>query len=131
MQCRWPRLFKAIPPAPPVKGTEWGTESRTPGQSGNGTAERGGVVSEGEGLLVRDGGRLCSITSDAPPPQRGITSTNLYVRPDAAQLAQLARRLSQGTLHLTPQPLPLNDGPAAYTRAAAGRAGGKKIVLIP
>ena len=81
--------------------------------------------------LVRDGGRLCSITSDAPPPQRGITSTNLYVRPDAAQLAQLAQRLSQGTLHLTPQPLPLNDGPAAYTRAAAGRAGGKKIVLIP
>ncbi|OLB81874.1 MAG: hypothetical protein AUI14_01760 [Actinobacteria bacterium 13_2_20CM_2_71_6] len=80
--------------------------------------------------LVRDGGRLCSLTSDAPPPQRGITSTNLYVRPDAAQLAQLARRFSQGTLHLTPQPLPLNDGPAAYTRAAAARAGGKKIVLI-
>jgi NADPH:quinone reductase-like Zn-dependent oxidoreductase len=81
--------------------------------------------------LVRDGGRLCSITSDAPAPQRGITSTNLYVRPDAAQLAHLAQRLSQGTLHLTPQPLPLNDGPAAYTRAAAGRAGGRKIVLIP
>jgi NADPH:quinone reductase-like Zn-dependent oxidoreductase len=81
--------------------------------------------------LVRDGGRLCSITSDAPAPQRGITSTNLYVRPDAPQLAHLAQRLSKGTLHLTPQPLPLNDGPAAYTRATAGRAGGRKIVLIP
>jgi NADPH:quinone reductase-like Zn-dependent oxidoreductase len=81
--------------------------------------------------LVRDGGGLCSLTSDAPPPQRGITSTNLYVRPDAAQLAQLAQRLREGTLHLTPQPLPLRDGPAAFTRAAAGHAGGRKIVLIP
>jgi NADPH:quinone reductase-like Zn-dependent oxidoreductase len=81
--------------------------------------------------LVRDGGRLCSLTSDAPPPQRGITSTNLYVRPDAAQLAQLAQRLSKGMLHLTPEPLPLRDGPAAFTRVAAGRAGGRKIVLIP
>jgi NADPH:quinone reductase-like Zn-dependent oxidoreductase len=81
--------------------------------------------------LVRDGGRLCSLTSDAPPPQRGITSTNLYVRPDAAQLAQLAQRLSNGTLHLTPEPLPLREGPAAFTRAAAGRTGGRKLVLIP
>jgi NADPH:quinone reductase-like Zn-dependent oxidoreductase len=81
--------------------------------------------------LVRDGGRLCSLTSDAPAPQRGITSTNLYVRPDAAQLTHLAQRLSKGTLHLTPQPLPLRDGPAALTRVAAGRSGGRKIVLIP
>jgi NADPH:quinone reductase-like Zn-dependent oxidoreductase len=80
---------------------------------------------------VRDGGRLCSLTSDAPPPQRGITSTNLYVRPDATQLAQLAQRLSNGTLHLTPEPLPLRDAPAAFTRAAAGRTGGRKLVLIP
>jgi hypothetical protein len=96
-----------------------------------------GVLSAASGTaaaalpLVRDGGWLCSITSDAPPPQRGITSTDLYVRPDAAQLAHLARRFSQGALHLTAQPLPLNDGPAAYIRAAAGRVGGRKIVLIP
>jgi NADPH:quinone reductase-like Zn-dependent oxidoreductase len=81
--------------------------------------------------LVRDGGLLCSLTSDAPPPQRAITSTNLYVRPDAAQLARLAQQLSDGTLHLTPEPLPLHDGPAALTRVAAGRTGGRKIVLIP
>jgi NADPH:quinone reductase-like Zn-dependent oxidoreductase len=81
--------------------------------------------------LVRDGGQLCSLTSDAPAPQRGITSTNLYVRPDAAQLAQLARQLSDGALHLTPEPHPLRDGPPAYTRVVTGRAGGRKIVLIP
>ena len=81
--------------------------------------------------LVRDGGRLCSLTSDAPPLQRGITSTNLYVRPDAAQLARLAEQVGEGTLHLAPEPLPLHEGPAAFTRVAAGRAGGRKIVLIP
>ena len=29
--------------------------------------------------LLHDGGRLCSITSDAPSPERGITTTNLCV----------------------------------------------------
>ncbi len=81
--------------------------------------------------LVRDGGRLCSLTSDAPPPERAITSTNLYVRPDAAQLARLAEQVGEGTLRLAPDPLPLREGPAAFTRVAAGRAGGRKIVLIP
>jgi NADPH:quinone reductase-like Zn-dependent oxidoreductase len=81
--------------------------------------------------LVRDGGRLCSLTSDAPAPQRGITSTNLYVRPDAAQLARLAEQLDEGTLRLAPEPVPLREGPAAVTRVAAGLAGGRKIVLIP
>jgi NADPH:quinone reductase-like Zn-dependent oxidoreductase len=81
--------------------------------------------------LVQDGGRLCSLTSDAPPPERAITSTNLYVRPDAAQLARLADQLGEGTLHLEPEPLPLREGPAAFTRVAAGRAGGRKIVLVP
>jgi NADPH:quinone reductase-like Zn-dependent oxidoreductase len=81
--------------------------------------------------LVRDGGRLCSLTSDAPPSQRAITSTNLYVRPDAAQLARLAERLDEGRLRLMPEPLPLQEGPAAFARVAAGRAGGRKLVLIP
>ncbi|HEY3008743.1 MAG TPA: NADP-dependent oxidoreductase, partial [Micromonosporaceae bacterium] len=71
--------------------------------------------------LVRDGGRLCSLTSDAPPPERDITSTNLYVRPDAAQLARLAAQLNEGTLRLAPEPLPLREGPAAFARVAAGR----------
>jgi NADPH:quinone reductase-like Zn-dependent oxidoreductase len=81
--------------------------------------------------LVRDGGRLCSLTSDAPAKERGITSTNLYVRPDAAQLAQLARQVSEGTLQLTPEVHPLREGPAVFTRVATGRASGRKLVLIP
>ncbi|MFL6056735.1 MAG: alcohol dehydrogenase catalytic domain-containing protein [Actinoallomurus sp.] len=81
--------------------------------------------------LVRDGGRLCSLTSDAPAEERGITSADLYVRPDAAQLARLAEQIVEGTLRLTPEELPLSEGPAIFTRVAAGQAGGKKFVLIP
>ncbi|MGY4928371.1 NADP-dependent oxidoreductase [Streptomyces sp. 900105755] len=81
--------------------------------------------------LVRDGGRLCSLTSDAPPQERGITSGDLYIEPNAAQLARLAGQAAAGTLELAPEPLPLSEGPAAFTRVVAGRAGGRKIVLIP
>ncbi|MER6976195.1 NADP-dependent oxidoreductase [Streptomyces carpinensis] len=79
--------------------------------------------------LVRDGGRLCSLTSDAPPEARGITSWDLYVEPNAAQLVQLAEQAAAGTLKLAPEPLPLSEGPAAFARVVTGRAGGKKIVL--
>ncbi|MFI6435224.1 NADP-dependent oxidoreductase [Streptomyces sp. NPDC050759] len=79
--------------------------------------------------LVRDGGRLCSLTSDAPPAERGITSGDLYVEPNAAQLVQLAEQAAAGTLKQAPEALPLSEGPAAFARVVAGRAGGKKIVL--
>ncbi|MDW6057160.1 NADP-dependent oxidoreductase [Streptomyces sp. FXJ1.4098] len=79
--------------------------------------------------LLRDGGRLCSLTSDAPPEERGITSWDLYVEPNAAQLVQLAEQAAEGTLKLAPEPLPLSEGPAAFARVVTGRAGGKKIVL--
>jgi NADPH:quinone reductase-like Zn-dependent oxidoreductase len=81
--------------------------------------------------LLRDGGRLCSLTSDAPGPERGITSTNLYVRPDAVQLARLAANLADGLLRVAPKPLPLAEGPAAFAQAAAGRTAGRKLVLVP
>jgi hypothetical protein len=80
--------------------------------------------------LVRDGGRLCSLTSDAPPPQRGITSANLYVRPDAAQLAPLAEQVGEGTLRLAPEPVPLREGPAAFTRVGARRGARRTKLLI-
>ncbi|MGW2524535.1 NADP-dependent oxidoreductase [Streptomyces sp. NPDC001617] len=79
--------------------------------------------------LVRDGGRLCSLTSDAPPEERGITSWDLYVEPNATQLVQLAEQAASGILKLAPESLPLSEGPAAFARVVTGRAGGKKIVL--
>ncbi|WP_405550460.1 NADP-dependent oxidoreductase [Streptomyces sp. NBC_01171] len=79
--------------------------------------------------LVRDGGRLCSLTSDAPAEERGITSWDLYLEPNATQLVQLAEQAAAGALKLAPEPLPLSEGPAAFARVVTGRAGGKKIVL--
>ena len=72
---------------------------------------------------------LCSLTSDAPAEERGITSWDLYVEPNAAQLGQMAEQAAAGTLKQAPEPLPLSEGPAAFARVVSGRAGGKKIVL--
>lgn len=79
--------------------------------------------------LLHDGGRLCSITSDAPAAERGITSTNLYVRPDARQLSQLAVLAAQGDLTLATHPVTVEDGPATADQVATGRSGGTKYVL--
>jgi hypothetical protein len=43
-------------------------------------------------------GRLATITSDPPPPERGITIADVYVRPDGARLAALTEALSEGLL---------------------------------
>jgi NADPH:quinone reductase-like Zn-dependent oxidoreductase len=79
--------------------------------------------------LLHDGGRLCSITSDAPAPERGITTTNLYVRPDAGQLAHLAALAAGGHLTLKIHPVTVQDGPATAHRVASGGSGGTKYVL--
>ena len=81
--------------------------------------------------VVRAGGRLCSLTSDAPLAQRDITTSNLYVRPDGQELARLADTLTDGTLEVQPEVLPLQDGGAALTRVLAGRTRGRKLVLCP
>ena len=81
--------------------------------------------------LVRRGGRLCSITADAPPSTAELTTTNLYVQPDAQTLALLAARLRDGALDLPVAALPLAEGPAAFQRATHGETGGAKLVLRP
>ncbi|WP_371864667.1 zinc-binding dehydrogenase [Streptomyces antimycoticus] len=70
------------------------------------------------GELVRPGGRLCSITSDAPPASAELTSTDLYVRPDAETLAVLAGQLRDGVLDLPTEVLPLDEGPDAFDRSS-------------
>ncbi len=47
---------------------------------------------------VADGGRLATITGDPPPEERGVTVTNVSVRPDGRQLSALAELLACGTL---------------------------------
>jgi NADPH:quinone reductase-like Zn-dependent oxidoreductase len=79
--------------------------------------------------LVRDGGRLCSITSDAPSTARDIETTDIYVRPDAGQLTDLADRCAAGRLALDTLSVALEDGPSVAQRVLAGHSGGRKYVL--
>src|SRR3954449_6643944 len=48
--------------------------------------------------LVRDGGRLTTITEDPPAAERQITITSLYVRPDGSQLRALVELVDAGRL---------------------------------
>jgi NADPH:quinone reductase-like Zn-dependent oxidoreductase len=61
--------------------------------------------------LVREGGRLATITSDPPPAQRGVEVQEVYVAPDGARLQGLTAMLAAGTL-----PLPVG---AAYPLGSA------------
>jgi hypothetical protein len=78
---------------------------------------------------VHDGGRLCSITSDAQPSVRGIESTDMYVRPDAGQLSYLAELCATGRLELDTSQVDLEAGPSVVQQVAAGQSGGRKYVL--
>jgi NADPH:quinone reductase-like Zn-dependent oxidoreductase len=80
---------------------------------------------------VADGGRLATITSDPPGQRRGITVTNVYIRPDGNQLRELATRFADGQL---PVPVaasyPLADAAQALAQVTGGHAAGA-IVLTP
>jgi NADPH:quinone reductase-like Zn-dependent oxidoreductase len=47
---------------------------------------------------VADGGRMATITTDPPRQERGITVSDVYVRPDGRQLSALAELLADGAL---------------------------------
>lgn len=87
-----------------------------------------GTSQDALGLLI-DGGRLTSITSDAPDPVRGITSSDLYVQPDGKALSELAELAASGALLIDVQVTPIRDAIAVANRIAAGRSGGIKHVL--
>jgi hypothetical protein len=73
---------------------------------------------------VRDGGRLATITSDPPEPERGIRIASVYVGPDAAQLELAAAELVAGRLHFAVGArFPLARAGAALARAVAGLGG--------
>jgi NADPH:quinone reductase-like Zn-dependent oxidoreductase len=83
---------------------------------------RGGAMGALE--VVRDGGRLATITSDPPDPERGIGVDSVYVRPDARQLEMASRDLGAGRLELSiGASFPLEQAEAALKRASAGLGG--------
>jgi NADPH:quinone reductase-like Zn-dependent oxidoreductase len=80
---------------------------------------------------VADGGRLATITSDPPPQERAITVSNVYVRPDGAQLGSLAQLLAVGQLQISPPMIyGLLDAADALATVVSGRAGGPVALAL-
>jgi NADPH:quinone reductase-like Zn-dependent oxidoreductase len=79
---------------------------------------------------VTAGGRLATITSDPPPPERGIAISTVYVRADGRQLAALVDLLGAGRLTLpVGTTYPLSQAAAAL--AAVGGSAGRAVVMVP
>jgi NADPH:quinone reductase-like Zn-dependent oxidoreductase len=79
---------------------------------------------------VRDGGRLATITSDPPAPERGIDVTSVYVRPDADELEDACEPLAAGRLPFSiGAEFALEEARAALARAVSGKGGA--TVLLP
>ena len=79
---------------------------------------------------VRDGGRLATLTSDPPEPERGIDVGSVYVRPDGDQLEQAAELLTDGKLPFRlGARFPLADARAALAQAVGGGGGAVALEL--
>jgi NADPH:quinone reductase-like Zn-dependent oxidoreductase len=79
---------------------------------------------------VRDGGRLATITSDPPGPERGIKVNSVFVRPDAAQLEMASRHLGAGELTFRiGEAFTLEQCEHALKRASAGLGGAVALEL--
>jgi NADPH:quinone reductase-like Zn-dependent oxidoreductase len=79
--------------------------------------------------IVRDGGRLVTITSDEPDPQRGVQSSTVYVRPDGPQLREMVDLLTAHRLSIqVGATFPLSGAGEALATAVAGH-GGRGVVL--
>ena len=79
--------------------------------------------------LVRDGGRLATITEDPPAGERQVRITSLYVRPDGSQLRALVELVEAGTLRTeSGRVFPAAAAPEALAAALSG-TGGHPVTL--
>jgi NADPH:quinone reductase-like Zn-dependent oxidoreductase len=106
----------------------------SPGRQGVGAAVNAAPSGAATALqAVADQGRLATITTDPPPPERGVTVIDVYVRADGPRLAALVATLAQGQLSLRVAAThPLAEAATALRNAVAGRvAGGSVLTLEP
>jgi NADPH:quinone reductase-like Zn-dependent oxidoreductase len=79
--------------------------------------------------LVRDGGRLVTITEAPPPDERQVTIKSLYVRPDGSQLRALAELVDAGKLRIEPGRVFPAAAAAEALAAALSGTGGHPVTL--
>jgi NADPH:quinone reductase-like Zn-dependent oxidoreductase len=84
--------------------------------------------------LVGDGGVVVNTTVWMPAPSdeaRGVRGIDLYLRPDARQLAELVARVDRGELAVdVAERVALPDLASVHARAAAGTLTGKVVVVV-
>jgi NADPH:quinone reductase-like Zn-dependent oxidoreductase len=80
--------------------------------------------------LVADGGAFVSTTTPGlEDAGRGVRTVQVFMRSDAAQLAELVARVDAGALQIdVAQRRPLADLAAVHDEAAAGRLAGKTVL---
>jgi len=79
---------------------------------------------------VADGGSLATITGDPPREERGIAVSDVYVRPDGRQLAQVAELLASGALTVPIASVrPLEQAAEALREVVAGADGAVVLSL--
>ncbi|OMH33261.1 NADP-dependent oxidoreductase [Tersicoccus sp. Bi-70] len=88
-----------------------------------------------QAALVRDGGAVVNTTvwMQAPSDEaRGVRGLNVFVRSDAAQLAQLVAAVDRGDLHIdVSRRISLEELPALHAEAATTPVSGKVVVSVP
>jgi NADPH:quinone reductase-like Zn-dependent oxidoreductase len=104
----------------------------SPGRQGVGAAVNAAPSGAATALqAVADQGRLATITTDPPPPERGVAVVDVYVRADGPRLAALVATLAQGQLSLrVAATLPLAEAATALRSAVAGRAAGASVLTL-
>ncbi|TNC27746.1 NADP-dependent oxidoreductase [Amycolatopsis alkalitolerans] len=86
----------------------------------------------GLAALVADGGAVVTTTTPGEgDPARDVRAVSMYVRSDAAQLAEIARRVDSGELRVdVSERHPLSELALVHEQGAAGKFRGK-VVLVP
>lgn len=94
----------------------------------------GGSTLERSWPLVRSGGTLVSIAADIPEERaaaQGIRGISILVKPDRAELIELARLVDTGVLRpVVDAVYPLSSAREAYERGAAGHNQGKIVLRV-
>ncbi|MDF2920935.1 MAG: alcohol dehydrogenase [Microbacterium sp.] len=89
----------------------------------------GGSSLDSTNDLLREGGVVTSIADPRAASEFG--GNYIWVRPDAAQLAELARLAADGSLRVeVAETFPLDDAAAAYARLEEGHTRGKIVVTV-
>ena len=115
------------------RNPEWTSRAMdAAGSSGVRAAANAAPRGEADALRVLvDGGRLATITGAPPPEERGISISNVIVRPDGDQLRLRAASLAENKLHVEiAASYPLAQAEEALARALKG-TGGAAVVLEP